>query len=82
LTSGTYSWKILIFLIWPLDQFQFLILFLIVFYSKKKIRKRSLDDVTITKFNRNSNFVPDDILPNVVACLRNQRNCSPDGFHT
>jgi hypothetical protein len=80
LPSGTYSWKILFFLIWPLDQFQFLILFLIVFYSKK-IRKRSLDDVTITKFNRNSNFVPDDILPDVVVRLRNQRNCSPDGFY-
>jgi len=49
---------------------------------KKKIRRRSLDDVTITKFNRNSNFVHYDILPDVVARLKNQRNCSPDGFHT
>jgi hypothetical protein len=46
-----------------------------VFYSKK-IRRRSLDDVTFAKFDRNPNFVLDDILPDV-ARLRNQENCSP-----
>jgi hypothetical protein len=33
---------------------------------------RSLDDVAFAEFDRNPNFVPDDILPDVVACLRNQ----------
>jgi hypothetical protein len=36
-----------------------------------------LDDVTFVEFDRNPNFVPDYILPDVVACLRNQKNCSP-----
>jgi hypothetical protein len=36
-----------------------------------------LDDVAFTEFDRNSNFVPDDILPDIVARLRNQGNCSP-----
>jgi hypothetical protein len=27
----------------------------------KKIRRRSLDDVTFTEFDRNPNFVPNDI---------------------
>jgi len=48
----------------------------------KKIRRRSLDDVAFTKFDRNPNFVPDDILFDVVARLRNQRNYSLDGFRT
>jgi hypothetical protein len=52
-----------------------------VFYLKK-IRRRSLDDVAFTEFDRNPNFVPDDILFDVVARLRNQRNYSPDGFRT
>jgi hypothetical protein len=43
----------------------------------QKIRKRSLDDVAFAEFDRNPNFVPDDILPDVVARLRNQENCSP-----
>ena len=43
----------------------------------QKIRKRSLDDVAFAEFDRNHNFVPDDILPDVVARLRNQENCSP-----
>jgi hypothetical protein len=38
---------------------------------------RSLDDVAFAEFDRNPNFVPDDILPDVVARLRNQENCSP-----
>jgi hypothetical protein len=42
----------------------------------RKIRRRSLDDVTFVKFDRNLNFVPDDILPGVVARLRNQENYS------
>jgi len=55
---------------------QFLFLFLIVFYSKK-IRRRSLNDVAFTKFDRNLNFEFDDILPNVVARLRNHKKYSP-----
>jgi hypothetical protein len=47
-----------------------------VFYSKK-IRRRSLDDVTFAEFDLNLNFIPDDILPDVVTRLRNQKNCSP-----
>jgi hypothetical protein len=42
-----------------------------------KIRRRSLDAGTFAEFDRNPNFVPDDILPDVVARLRNQENCSP-----
>jgi hypothetical protein len=42
----------------------------------RKIRRRSLDDVAFTEFDRNPNFVLDDILPDVVARLRNQENCS------
>jgi hypothetical protein len=42
-----------------------------------KIRRRSLDDVAFAEFDRNLNFISDDILPNVVAHLRNQGNCSP-----
>jgi hypothetical protein len=36
-----------------------------------------LDDVAFVEFDRNLNFVPDYILSDVVACLRNQRNYSP-----
>jgi len=43
----------------------------------RKIRRKLLDDVAFTEFDRNSNFVPDDILPDIVARLRNQGNCSP-----
>jgi hypothetical protein len=42
----------------------------------RKIRRRSLDDVAFAEFDRNLNFVPDDILSDVVARLRNQENCS------
>jgi hypothetical protein len=38
----------------------------------QKIRRISLDDVAFVEFDRNPNFVPD-----VVARLRNQGNCSP-----
>jgi hypothetical protein len=43
----------------------------------QKIRRRSLDDVAFAEFDRNPNFVPDDILPDVVARLKNQENYSP-----
>jgi hypothetical protein len=43
----------------------------------RKIRRRSLDDVAFAEFDHNPNFFPDDILPDVVARLRNQGNCSP-----
>jgi hypothetical protein len=36
-----------------------------------------IDDVTFAEFDRNPNFVPDYILSDVVARLRNQENCSP-----
>jgi hypothetical protein len=42
----------------------------------RKIRRRSLDDVAFAEFDRNPNFVPDDILSDVVARLRNQENCN------
>jgi hypothetical protein len=43
----------------------------------QKIRRRSLDDITFAEFNRNLNFVLDDILPDVVARLRNHEKYSP-----
>jgi hypothetical protein len=46
-------------------------------YFIQKIRRRSLDNIAFAEFDRNPNFVPDDILPDVVALLKNQRNCSP-----
>ena len=36
-----------------------------------------LDNVTFVEFDRNTNFVPDDILPDIVARLKNQENCNP-----
>ena len=42
----------------------------------QKIRRRSLDDIAFAEFDRNPNFVLDDILPDVVVRLRNQENCS------
>ena len=41
----------------------------------------TFDDIAFVEFDRNSNFVYNDILPDVVVRLRNQRNCSPDGFY-
>jgi len=35
-----------------------------------------LDDVAFAEFNRNLNFIPGDILPDVVTRLKNQENCS------
>jgi hypothetical protein len=43
----------------------------------QKIRRRSLDDIAFAEFNRNLNFVLDDILPDVVARLRNHEKYSP-----
>jgi len=42
-------------------------------YFIRKTRRRSLDDVAFAEFDRNPNFVLDDILPDVVARLRNHR---------
>ena len=43
----------------------------------KKIRSRSLDDVAFAEFDPNLNFVLNDILPDVVARLRNHGKYSP-----
>jgi hypothetical protein len=40
------------------------------------IRKRSHDDVAFVKFDRNSNFVSNDILPDVIAYSESHGNCS------
>ena len=34
------------------------------------------DGVTFAEFDRNLNFVPDDILPDFVARSKNHENCS------
>jgi hypothetical protein len=39
----------------------------------RKIKRRSLDDVAFAEFDRNLNFIPDDILPDVVARLKKSR---------
>jgi hypothetical protein len=41
------------------------------------MRRRSLDNVAFAEFDRNPNFIPDDILPDIVARLRNKENCIP-----
>jgi hypothetical protein len=46
-------------------------------YFIQKIRRKSLDDIAFAEFDRNLNFVLDDILPDVVARLRNHENYSP-----
>ena len=43
----------------------------------QKIRRRSLDDVAFAEFDRNPNFISNDILPDVVARLRNHEKYSP-----
>jgi hypothetical protein len=40
------------------------------------IRRRSHDDVAFAEFDRNPNFVSDDILPDVVARSGSHENCS------
>ena len=41
------------------------------------IRKRSYDDVAFAEFNRSFNFVPNDILPDIVTCSKSHKNYSP-----
>ena len=41
------------------------------------IRRRSYDNVAFIEFDHNSNFVPDDILLDVIVRSRNHENCSP-----
>jgi hypothetical protein len=41
------------------------------------IWRRSYDNVAFAEFDRNLNFVLDDILSDVVAHSGNHRNCSP-----
>jgi len=41
------------------------------------IRRRSHDDVAFVEFDRNFNFVPDDILPDIIARSISHVNCSP-----
>jgi hypothetical protein len=41
------------------------------------IRKRSHDDVAFAEFDRNPNFIPDDILLDVIAHSGSHINCSP-----
>jgi hypothetical protein len=36
-----------------------------------------LGDVVFAEFDRNSNFVPNYILHDIIALLKNQENCSP-----
>ena len=40
------------------------------------IRRRSHDDEAFAKFDRNPNFIPDDILLDVLACSRSHGNYS------
>ena len=35
-----------------------------------------IDDIVFAEFDRNLNFFLDNILPDIVARLRNQENCS------
>jgi hypothetical protein len=41
------------------------------------IWRRSYDGVTFAEFDRNPNFIPDDILHDIVAHLENYGNCNP-----
>jgi hypothetical protein len=36
-----------------------------------------IDDVAFAEFDRHSNFVPNYILPDIVAHSKNQENCNP-----
>jgi hypothetical protein len=58
----------------PVKKIQFLFLFLICFIQKIR---RSLDDVAFAEFDRNLNFILNDILPDIVARLRNHGKYSP-----
>jgi hypothetical protein len=46
-------------------------------FNTTLIRRRSHDDVVFAEFDRNLNFILDDILSDVVARLRNHENRSP-----
>jgi hypothetical protein len=41
------------------------------------IRRRSHDDVLFVEFDRNPNFIPSDILYDIVVHSGNHGNCSP-----
>jgi len=41
------------------------------------IRRRSHNDITFVEFNRNPNFIPNNILHDVVARSKNHGNCNP-----
>ena len=56
------------------ELFIFIFIFNCVLF--KKIRRRSLDDVVFAEFDRNPNFILDDILPDVVEHLRNHEKYS------
>ena len=45
-------------------------------HKLKGDRLMTFDDITFVEFDRNSNFVYNDILPDVVVRLRNQKNYS------
>jgi len=45
-------------------------------HKLKGDRLMRFDDIAFVEFDRNSNFVYNDILPDVVVRLRNQKNCS------
>ena len=46
-------------------------------YFIQKIRRRSFNNVAFAEFDRNLNFILNDILPDVVARLRNHGKYSP-----
>ena len=41
------------------------------------IRRRLHDDIAFAEFDRNLNFVNDDILPDVVVRSESHENCNP-----
>ena len=41
----------------------------------------SYDDIVFVEFDRNLNFTPDDIVPDIVARSGNHENCSPCRMH-
>ena len=43
----------------------------------QKIRRRSFDNVPFAEFDRNLKFILDDILPDIVARLKNHEKYSP-----
>jgi hypothetical protein len=53
------------------------LVFNIIQWHYNYIRKRSHDDVAFAEFDRSPNFVPDDILPDVVSRLGSHENYNP-----